>query len=622
MAAAVGKRVQNFSVEIISPTTTRTKRRFSTIQEEEVIGDTIVVRQDPVQEDEPRTPKRARVTRATRTTRSTPLSARQPLSPTTSTARNILSPTTPSTKIAARLRTTRISVDTENIENVKENIKENINEPVAAEVVKVVKKIAASPPKTPRHRDAIKKPSTPRHRVCVVSKPMTPRSKLLATPTHASTPSTVLTTAKSLFARSTQGGKLIGRETERTKLNEFITDRLEEQAGGCLYISGPPGCGKSALLTEIMGTVTGTVTTVISKAWVNCMALQTPSAIYTTLLDSLSASGDTLSDLEALFITSKTSRLYLLVLDEIDHLLTGDILPTLFELSLRKNSRLILLGIANALDLTDRFLPRLKSKGLTPSLLPFLPYTAPQIAEVLTTRLKSLLSPTEAEESPNHLPFVHPAAIQLLSKKVAAATGDLRKAFDILRRALELVEMESLNALRAQAASSERPVLGETVGNVLATPSRALVRPNWTALTAPRASLPHVAKASAAALGNSVSTRIGKLNAHQKALLCVLVAKSDTAPMNLVRLREAYQKACRGEAVKLMPLVGAEFRGVLEAMEAGGVVDVRKDKPKGKAAVKGTEEVVVSRVGRMELLTAISGADVKGRDGLVAILGA
>ncbi len=53
-----------------------------------------------------------------------------------------------------------------------------------------------------------------------------------------------------------------------------------------------------------------------------------------------------------------------MVLDEIDFLITRDqeVLYRLFEWPALIDSRLVLIGIANALDLTGRFLPRLKAK--------------------------------------------------------------------------------------------------------------------------------------------------------------------------------------------------------------------------------------------------------------------
>ena len=55
----------------------------------------------------------------------------------------------------------------------------------------------------------------------------------------------------------------------------------------------------------------------------------------------------------------------MLVLDEIDHLITKDqdVLYSFFEWAKSNSSKLIMIGIANALDLTSRFLPRLKTKN-------------------------------------------------------------------------------------------------------------------------------------------------------------------------------------------------------------------------------------------------------------------
>src|SRR5438045_9759991 len=129
--------------------------------------------------------------------------------------------------------------------------------------------------------------------------------------------------------------------------------------------------------------------------------------------------GEELKTLQGLFVPRKRSSndLYLVTLDEIDHVLTLDVefMYKLFEWSLQKSSRLILIGIANALDLTDRFLPRLKARNLKPRLLPFLPYTAAQIKAIVTTRLKSLLP--KDDSAGEYVPFLHPPPIHLSSRK-------------------------------------------------------------------------------------------------------------------------------------------------------------------------------------------------------------
>lgn len=84
----------------------------------------------------------------------------------------------------------------------------------------------------------------------------------------------------------------------------------------------------------------------------------------------------------------------MLVLDEIDQLDSRkqSVLYTIFEWPSAPNSKLVLIGIANALDLTDRILPRLQARlDLRPRLLHFTPYTKLEIVNILTARLKQVL---------------------------------------------------------------------------------------------------------------------------------------------------------------------------------------------------------------------------------------
>lgn len=82
-----------------------------------------------------------------------------------------------------------------------------------------------------------------------------------------------------------------------------------------------------------------------------------------------------------------------MVLDEMDQLDTQSqsVLYTIFEWPLNYPTSIILVGIANALDLTDRLLPRLKAKSrLVPDLLHFAPYTKQQLVDIYTCRLKEV----------------------------------------------------------------------------------------------------------------------------------------------------------------------------------------------------------------------------------------
>ncbi|RYP24775.1 hypothetical protein DL765_000321 [Monosporascus sp. GIB2] len=523
-------------------------------------------------------------------------------------------------------------------------------------------------PSTPRFRDALARvPVTPRHRVMSparISKRLTPQTPL--TPTAVQT---VYHHARKLFSRSANSGQLVGRDAERQQLKGFLQRCSKPNPSGCMYVSGPPGTGKSAMVNEVSQELADASSSVsIRKAYVNCMSIKSSKDLYGTLLDQICDVSNLYDDdaaetLQKLILPRKsTTDVYLVILDEIDHILSLDLesLYRLFEWSLHKTSRLVLVGIANALDLTDRFLPRLKSRNLRPELLPFLPYSGAQIKEIITTRLKSLVP----DGSP--LPFIHPAAIELCSRKVSSQTGDLRRAFEICRRALDLVEMETKQKHEAEVkekillATPSRKPLGENAN--LSSPlkgSREKSLPamlaeslkSLTAENAPRVTIAHLNKITAAAFSNGTNQRLKTLNLQQKAALCSLIAlerrsraaqaasilatptKSRSAAPSVKALYDTYSLLCTRDSV-LHPLSSSEFREVVDSLETlslisavdgktGSFALLQTPSKRGKRSIFAAgvgladEKKVASCVGEKELEQAIDGL---GADILKSIL--
>ncbi|KIN04070.1 hypothetical protein OIDMADRAFT_194253 [Oidiodendron maius Zn] len=513
-------------------------------------------------------------------------------------------------------------------------------------------------PETLRHRDALSKkaPTTPRHRVTFTGKALTPGTP--RTPGTPSTVSTIYSKARLLFSRSSEPGQLIGRDSERQELAEFVQTCVTKTSGGCTYVSGPPGTGKSAMVREI--TDNFETSPALMKCYINCMSIKTSRDLCGKLLEIMFEEldileGDEVKTLQSIFLPKmKSSTVYIITLDEIDHILTLDleILYKLFEWSLQKSSCLILVGIANALDLTDRFLPRLKARNLKPQLLPFLPYTASQIITVITGRLKSLV-PADSP-NPAYVPFLHPAAIELCSRKVSSQTGDLRKAFDICRRAIDLVEIETkrkheqmFNEQMLQESPSKRP-LEENInlsspisrGNKMRNTYLAQSLATLTVETAPRASIGHVNKITSATFGNGSSQRLKTLNLQQKAALCALVAmekrkreavanvmatpsKSRSAAPTVKALYDVYCILCTRDSI-LHPLTSTEFRDVIGSLETLSLISAvdgkngsfvglhtpskRGRKPGfGSGAGVGDEKRVGSCVGEKEIAQAVEG---------------
>lgn len=434
--------------------------------------------------------------------------------------------------------------------------------------------------------------------------------------------------------RSAYPGRLIGREQERRELNSFIQCGIHTRSGRCLYVSGPPGTGKSALVAEVCDEIQSDPN--VRATYINCMGVKSSKDILRKLTEDLIGDaqdlyGNELTRLQNTFLPKKNalpSPAYVVALDEIDHLIALDleIMYTLFDWSLNRSSRLILIGIANALDLTDRFLPRLKARNLKPELLPFLPYTATQIAAVITTKLKTIfLDPASPER--DYLPFFHPAAVQFCAKKVASQTGDLRKAFDIIRRTIDLIEGETKHNPPAGIESEdlqktplhENPNLSSPCAS---SATQATRLPILSASTAPRATIAHVARVSSASLTNGASERLQALNLQQKAALCALVSlekinlrrgsilntpsKTNISP-TVRKLYDTYCALCKRDNA-LQPLTGTEFADVLGGLETLGLVgnEDMKGTP-GKRRLKPEDRRIAARVSEVEMKGCLEG---------------
>jgi cell division control protein 6 len=459
--------------------------------------------------------------------------------------------------------------------------------------------------------------------------------------------------ARDLFTQSTSPRKLVGRDTERTELRCFITNAIKSKKGGCTYISGPPGTGKSALVDEVFAEFKSN--RLIKVANVNCVGIKSAQEVYGKLiqdfgLDSLSADAAGKDHLRSLFIPKRKSgsEAYLVLLDEIDSLLDGEceVLYSLFECALHHSSRLILIGIANALDLTDRFLPRLKVRNLKPRLLPFLPYTAAQIASIVTGILRSTL-PAESSANSDFVPFLHPAAIQLCSKKVASQTGDLRKVFSLIRRAIDQVEQETTEKAAASpnpspfkqplAEISNLPIsLPPTLPKSSpVSPQGFITQPSLAKLTpetAPRATVAHMARLASSIFNNGTATRLRALNLQQKAVLCSLIAaekkkaardpfttptKSAGKAPAVKDLYAKYLNLCTRDEGILQPLKSTEFRDVVASLETLGLVQestgrttsfLTPSKTPSRLGKNPDERQIVSAVSEKEMIDSLKGA--------------
>uniref|UniRef100_A0AAQ5Z541 Cell division control protein n=1 Tax=Amphiprion ocellaris TaxID=80972 RepID=A0AAQ5Z541_AMPOC len=339
--------------------------------------------------------------------------------------------------------------------------------------------------------------------------------------------------------------RLLSREAERASIRSFLEEKVLQRHPGSLYISGAPGTGKTVCFNCVLQEMKAELSSVQTVV-VNCMSLRSSHAIFPLLADKLKASGGQ-KGLQR-FLTAPGPTV-LLVLDEMDQLdsKAQDVLYTIFEWPFLPKSRLCLIGIANALDLTDRILPRLQARPrCRPQLLHFPPYSRQELAAIVQDRL--------AQASAEGI--LDASAVQFCARKVSAVSGDARKALDICRRAVEIVE------------SDERKK---------ATDPKAETK-------ASRVSLPQVARVLSEVYGDRMASESGGSDGEsfplqQKLLVCcllLLIRSGKSKEIVLGKLHEVYSRLC---AKRQVSAVGqGECLSLCSLLESRGIFALKKAK--------------------------------------------
>ena len=98
----------------------------------------------------------------------------------------------------------------------------------------------------------------------------------------------------------------------------------------------------------------------------------------------------------------------------------------------------MVIGVANGINLVEVTLPRLAARGCEPNVVRFNAYDNAQLKRLLRQRLGAL-------------PFAvfEDAGLELCARKVAAATGDMRRALNICAVAVDLCAREAADLCAA-----------------------------------------------------------------------------------------------------------------------------------------------------------------------------
>ncbi|KAF2189770.1 P-loop containing nucleoside triphosphate hydrolase protein, partial [Zopfia rhizophila CBS 207.26] len=291
---------------------------------------------------------------------------------------------------------------------------------------------------------------TPTHRRIVIKKPLefTPLGTRVLSPSALSSPFQI---ARTQLHVSSVPTALPCREEEFALVYSHLEAAITDGSGSCIYISGTPGTGKTATVREVVAQLQASVQAEELDDFIfveiNGMKVTDPHQSYSLLWQALR--GDRVSPSHALelleheFSTPSPRRVPCVVLmDELDQLVTKNqsVMYNFFNWPGLRHSRLIVLAVANTMDLPERTLSNKISSRLGLSRITFPGYKHDQLMLIIQSRLEGV---------PGNI--VHPDAVQFAARKVASVSGDARRALDICRRAVEIAETQAI----AQEAENE-----------------------------------------------------------------------------------------------------------------------------------------------------------------------
>ncbi|KAL3108667.1 hypothetical protein niasHT_019188 [Heterodera trifolii] len=344
--------------------------------------------------------------------------------------------------------------------------------------------------------------------------------------------------AKAMLHTSRMPKDMSERAKECKEIRKFLLNCVKRTnasataaAPRVLYISGVPGTGKTAAVLKVQKELSlEKKTPKFDFVNINALELSDPRQLFTKVYGKVQnnstgtrkkmSARNAQQFLDEHFAEEQKKRTPIVILvDEVDMLYTKreDVLYTVFNWANMDHSRCSVVAISNTLDLAERFFSQRIASRMGNNRLSFQPYEFKEIEEIIRGRL------TECPEG-----AFDPKAIELASKKIAAISGDLRKAFELIRRGIDI----ALEQCEAHGGAPEEQRL--TVQHVYDSihESQCSIRMEF----------------------------LRALSFHERSLFRALVHVLYTSALDVTRfsaLLPHYRQLCFGDAVQPLPMEAA-----------------------------------------------------------------
>lgn len=360
---------------------------------------------------------------------------------------------------------------------------------------------------------------------------------------------------------------ICARNEEIKQLREFIQGRIQSKKSGIVYMPGGPGTGKSMCVKHVMDQIKS-----IPSLYINCAKVFRSRDILSTICDvykigQISKRTSELDMIDKLtqFFTAKKTGSHLMIMDEIDELPKSkaqDLFKKIFGWAEEKDSKLILIAIANTTDLTSRrdIMNNILGKDCSHmTRIIFRPYTSEDLKTILQWYVDN--DPyLEGRE-------IDTMAITLLARKFSRFRGDIRGAVNALKSSVEDVIMSE------EKENTPEPQLDDSI---YPTPPSTPTPKTPTTRRLTRATCPSVSK--------SISKRTAKKTlhksdempyVHQVTLTCIQQlcskARSDNISINtcIQLVHPVLEKSCLSTSRH-------EIRAIFENLAAQGIIGMKK----------------------------------------------